>query len=134
MKDLLTPFVRYHLPALLWAAAIFAASSTPHVHLPNLPLLGWDKFVHAAVFFVLSWLVHRSLRNQTRFPAAMRHHLAATVLLVALYGGLDEIHQIFVPGRMAGLDDLAADAVGALFYAGVFRIAARRRSAPDAGI
>lgn len=27
-------------------------------------------------------------------------------------GGADEVHQMFVPGRHAGLDDLVADAIG----------------------
>jgi VanZ family protein len=40
------------------------------------------------------------------------------VLLAAgaalLIGVLDEWHQVFLPGRQAGLDDLAADVVGGL--------------------
>lgn len=36
-----------------------------------------------------------------------------SVMIIAI-GGTDEIHQIFVPGRHPGLDDLAADAIGCL--------------------
>ena len=36
------------------------------------------------------------------------------ILAAALYGGLDEIHQQFVPGRSVELSDFAADCIGAL--------------------
>jgi VanZ family protein len=35
-------------------------------------------------------------------------------LMIFGIGGADEIHQIFVPGRHAGLDDLAANISGCL--------------------
>ena len=34
-------------------------------------------------------------------------------MLTLLVGAADEIHQHFLPGRVAGLDDWLADAVGA---------------------
>jgi VanZ family protein len=39
--------------------------------------------------------------------------------MVAVYGGFDESHQMFVQGREASLGDLAADTVGG-FLAGLF--------------
>jgi VanZ family protein len=37
----------------------------------------------------------------------------AAVALLAAVGATDEIHQIFIPGRKAGLDDFAASVLGA---------------------
>jgi len=56
-------FLRYHLPPLLWAAALFVASSIPSDELP--PLVGrvWDKLLHAVAFGFLALLVERSLRH-----------------------------------------------------------------------
>ena len=75
----------------------------------------WDKLAHGTVFALL----------------ALSLGLASggggwRVLLLAfagalLVGVLDEWHQIFLPGRSAGLDDLLADAVGAAIGAMVAR-------------
>jgi VanZ family protein len=36
-----------------------------------------------------------------------------SVLLSSLYGVTDELHQAFVPGRVASIGDLVADSIGA---------------------
>ena len=67
----------------------------------------WDKLAHASVFAVLAAAVgHASGLRGWR------------MVLVAFIGagavGLaDEWHQMFLPGRSAGWDDLAADMLGA---------------------
>ena len=38
---------------------------------------------------------------------------ALVITLALLVGATDELHQSFLPGRVAGLDDWLADAVGA---------------------
>lgn len=67
----------------------------------------WDKLAHAAVFAVLALSVGLASGQRGR------RVLALAVCGALLIGVLDEWHQIFLPGRSAGLDDLAADAVGA---------------------
>ncbi|MEY8878491.1 MAG: VanZ family protein [Leptothrix sp. (in: b-proteobacteria)] len=63
----------------------------------------WDKAVHFSAYGVIAglWLV--ALRSPWQ-----------AVALTTVGGALDEIHQLFVPGRSAGLDDLSADFLGAL--------------------
>lgn len=67
----------------------------------------WDKVVHAAVFAVLA--------AAFGYASGLRGWPMVAVAMVGALGvGLvDEWHQMFLPGRSAGLDDLAADAVGA---------------------
>jgi len=90
--------------ALLWAAAIFFASS-----LADLPGSWWlslpfgDKVVHAGVFGLLGVLV---------YLATYRPRLS--FLFSSLYGVSDEIHQAFVAGRTADVRDWLADSVGAI--------------------
>lgn len=115
------PFVRSHLPVLLWAAAIFVSSSIPGVRLPETRILRLDTLLHFLVYLCLAWLINRSLHAQQRFPLPARRHLLATILLTAAYGATDEFHQLFVPGRTAAWSDLAADAGGAVVFAAVYR-------------
>ena len=66
----------------------------------------WDKVAHASVFAALAGVIGLAsgLRGWRMIVLA-----AFGALLV---GVLDEWHQVFLPGRQAGWDDLAADAVG----------------------
>lgn len=45
------------------------------------------------------------------FPKA---HLLSLFLFIFTVGIADEVHQMFVPGRHPGLDDLMADMIGGL--------------------
>lgn len=73
----------------------------------------WDKLAHAGVFALLAMALG--------YASGLR---GRAVLLLAFGGALavgavDEWHQLFLPGRSAGLDDLAADATGAALGAWV---------------
>ena len=75
----------------------------------------WDKLAHATVFAVLTTLL--ALALQGRAPdarCALRPGaaLAVAAILAGAVGVADELHQATLPGRVAGLDDLLADAVG----------------------
>lgn len=106
-------FLRYHLPPLLWAAALFAASSIPSNELP--PIVGrfWDKLLHAAAFGIFALLIDRSLRHQDRWPSLRSRSIPVAILLATFYGVTDELHQMLVPGRFSSVLDVVADAVGA---------------------
>ena len=71
----------------------------------------WDKVAHAAVFAVLAAAL--GLASGLR---GWRMVMLA-VIGALLVGALDEWHQMFLPGRQAGLNDLAADGVGGLLGA-----------------
>lgn len=111
----MTRALRAWAPALLWAAAIFFASSLPGtgVDLSG----GRDKVVHALVYLVLGLLLARAWAPR-----------AGAVLLGWLYAASDELHQALVPGRTAELADWAADALGVLAGVFLFHRVARRRS------
>lgn len=70
----------------------------------------WDKLTHCAVFALFAVLIGLAGNlDQTRRTAW---------LWLAFFGALaigaaDELHQASLPGRQAGWDDLAADALGA---------------------
>jgi len=116
-------FAGAQLPAILWGALIFTLSSIPGDSFPTLPFTISDKIVHGGIFFVFCYLVYRALRNQTRFPKLSAHSLSISLLFTALYGALDEFHQLYTPGREADILDFLADSVGGCIFAVVLVIA-----------
>jgi VanZ family protein len=109
-----------HLAPLVWAGIIFVSSSIPSDRLPPVAILGFDKLVHFGIYFVLCWLVHRSMRTQRSSPFASRFSLVLSILLTVLYGASDEFHQSLVPGRDSNVYDLISKAIGGGLYAGLY--------------
>lgn len=107
-------------PLLFWAALIFWFSSQPAESLARYPKV-WDKLAHAVVFGILGLLAHRALRHGGPVFAPKRA-LVWSVVLAALYGITDELHQALEPSgtRMASVADVAADAIGAMLGSGLY--------------
>jgi VanZ family protein len=128
-------FLKYWLPALIWMALIFSASSDVNsfAHSSRIigPLLHWlfpqmpddtmyfivlvvRKCAHLteyAVFALLLWRVLRKpVKNDPR-PWIWREARLA-LLIVALYAASDEFHQSFVPTRTALVSDVFVDTAG----------------------
>ena len=107
---------RYQLPLLLWLVIIFFLSAIPNV--PTFKfIIGPDKLAHAGIYFVLCMLSMRALYYQDVWTWGRDHALLMALLFTFLYGILDEVHQIFVPGRWADVYDVCADAFGGLLFA-----------------
>ncbi|MBW1707693.1 MAG: VanZ family protein [Deltaproteobacteria bacterium] len=102
--------------AVCWMAIIFGLSSLQDLPGPSL-FYAQDKLAHVLVFGVLGFFFSRSFRPRDENLSFTR--VLLVTLMVAVYGGFDEAHQMFVPGREASLGDLAADTVGG-FLAGIF--------------
>jgi VanZ family protein len=100
-----------HAPPLAYAALLYHLSSAPLTS--TLP--AGDKTVHVVAYAGLAGLTVRSLFFGTRWSPG--HVFSAASLLAILYGISDEWHQAFVPGRSSGVDDVIADAAGALLGA-----------------
>jgi len=109
-------FVKFQLPAVLWAAMLFVLSSLPQ--LPPVPKgpLSWDKLQHFGAYATFGLLLVRAFGGVGWKPLAVG----------VLYGGSDEVHQLFVPGRDCNLYDFVADAIGVL-ASQIFVRALRRR-------
>jgi VanZ family protein len=104
--------------ALLWALLIFILCTIPGQDIPHisfLELLRFDKFVHAAMFFVLCLLMARGFSLQTSFLFLNRHYLAISALICVAYGGSLEIIQgTWCVGRTADIYDFIANSFGVL--------------------
>ena len=108
-------FIIYWLPVILYALLIFYLSSlsTPlfkveqviSMKLPDTTLI----VLHIIEYLILSLLLYRALNN-----TKINNALTLTILITIIYGFTDEIHQLFVPGRLFSIFDLMANSFGAI--------------------
>ncbi len=125
-KKPIKTFVWYQLPALLWAVAIFLQSSKPHMYVPDFKFKWSDKFFHMLEFAILTILLFRAFKfSKLKFIQQGKYWL--TLLAGSLYGLSDEIHQSFVPGRIADPFDWLADVIGTLLV--LYFLRDRKKSA-----
>jgi len=97
------------LYALALAATVVWASGHGQVATPN--IVNFDKFAHFSVFGLLATLVLRPFRTRA---------FTWAVLIVAIFGASDEIHQSFTPGRSMDYHDWMADTAGAIVAVAVY--------------
>jgi len=102
---------KFYLPPILWAGIIFWNSSRPHVHVPKFGFQSADKLAHAAVYFILGYLIIRAVTAASRNAINWKQGLLL-IFIGILYGASDEFHQLFVPGRSADFFDWVADMFG----------------------
>jgi VanZ family protein len=121
---ILRPFIRYHLPALIYALLIFAISSLSSLSTPELDLSFQDKFYHLAEYALFGFLLYRSLRN---WKGLSRYRYGLSLLLGVFWAATDELHQYFVPGRDSSPWDLLADLLGLVGVIWICRLKESRR-------
>ena len=106
---------------VLYWIAILTATHLPEV--PSVALARQDKMAHyvayAGLAFLLSWAW--TSRGRDFLPRGMLFALA----VATLYGAVDELTQIPVPGRFGDWYDWLADMIGALTGTVVFAGAAK---------
>jgi VanZ family protein len=108
------------LTVVLSAAVLYVGGAQPvAVGLFPAP---WDKLAHLLTFAVVGMAA--GLAGGMR-GWRMALWCVAGALLV---GGMDELHQMFLPGRSASWADLAADAAGGLLGAAVLAVLGRLAS------
>jgi VanZ family protein len=105
-------------------AAIFLESSQSHV--PDLPAGLSNHTGHFLAYGALAIAALRGFAGATWTGVGARAAIFA-VALASVYGLSDEFHQRFVPNRMSGLDDWAADTLGAITAVVAVLLIARAR-------
>jgi VanZ family protein len=91
-------------------AAIYYVSS---INEPPLPEEVSDKSAHVLAYTTLGLTVVRAVAGGLPRPITWKAAALAVAITVG-YGVTDELHQLFVAGRTAAVDDLYADAAGAV--------------------
>jgi VanZ family protein len=117
-------------PAAAYMILIWALSSMSHIMISFERVPFQDKGVHFVEYGTLAVLLAHALRASAP-TRRLLWQLGLSIAFATLWGLIDEIHQAFVPGRVADAQDLLADALGAMLGACVyalFRFQMRARS------
>ena len=121
----------------VWAGAIWYASSISLDVTPPLTIIGFDKLGHFAIYAVFSYLAAHALAtlefNRPSLNRDLRDPWHGALLLTALWGWIDEIHQFWVPGRQTDPLDFVADVLGGCLGAWIALGPMRRAAANDQG-
>ncbi|WP_457652902.1 VanZ family protein [Rhodocaloribacter sp.] len=111
--------------ALGWTLAIVVALSIPGESLPDVPVLGFDKLVHLAIFAVFGWLWMAALE------APLRARTWGVLAAGLLFAALSEVYQgTLIPGRIGDVYDAVANALGLVAAVLVYRSRLRKTPAP----
>lgn len=107
-----------YIPLAFYWLVIFILTSLPGNSIPKLILGFTDKAKHFGAYLVLSFLLSFALHFQKKYDILNKYSAGFTFLIISIYGLLDEIHQIFIPGRYFEWLDFLADIIGGLI--GIF--------------
>jgi VanZ family protein len=99
------------LPAILFALLIFILSQLPAEMVPPNVFDWQDKLLH----FLVYSLFGTTLIIATAQSKNTMRRIILVILIGAAYALLDEIHQLFVPGRVCDILDWLADSLGIAF-------------------
>ena len=130
MSEPLLGLRRARLFAVLWALFLFTLTSWPSP--PEVPVVSsipnFDKVVHATLYGVEGFLLYFAIR--WRGGVSWRRALVIGAIL-AIWGTLDEIHQLWIPGRSCEVGDAVTDTVAGLAGGLAAFLWSSRRAAPE---
>ena len=92
-------------------AVISYMSSVPATDLPDLGIVGADKFAHFSEYLVLGMLLTRAMLGRG-LKISLSWTIVLSIIIAVFYAAIDEWHQVFIQGRQADIPDFAAGAAG----------------------
>jgi VanZ family protein len=92
----------------LWVLVQLTITSVPGSSVPVDVHHPWDWFVHMGMYGMLGLLLARV----GEISGWRRRHLAVVMLVVSVAAALDEVHQLYIPGRNGSAMDWLFDTVG----------------------
>lgn len=104
-------YLVYSPLAVYWVLLIFA-TSLPSSSLPETSI--GDKYLHFLAFWELGVLLSLTIYVQEKYAGLKKFYGLFGLLAASLYAVIDEVHQLFIPGRYCDILDVAADIAGAV--------------------
>jgi VanZ family protein len=109
-----------YFPLIIYWIILFIATTLPSNELPNMHVS--DKIEHFSAYFILSVLLNLTMMFQGKYLLLKRKAWLFTILIIITYAGLDEVHQLFIPGRDCEFLDWVSDSSGVLLGIGLVRL------------
>ncbi len=109
-----------YFPLILYWLILFVATTLPSSDLPKTGVS--DKVEHFTAYMILAVFLNLTLMFQNKYPKLKKKAWLYTLLFVLTYAALDELHQLFIPGRDCDLLDWMSDASGVLLGLGFVKI------------
>jgi VanZ family protein len=106
-------FLYLYAPLTIYWLALFIGTTLPTDEIPQL-FNSQDKFEHLFAYFGLAVMVYLWLHFQNKKLLLKRNALLFSIIIVLTYAALDELHQMYIPGRVCDIFDWTADAIGGL--------------------
>jgi len=125
---------RARVAAIAWGLFLLALTSWPSP--PEVPIVSSipnvDKCVHAVLYGVEGFLLYLAVA----WPAPRRFSWLRALVIgaaLAVWGTLDEVHQIWIPGRSMEAGDAVTDAAAGFAGAVIASAVSARRSREELG-
>ena len=99
-----------YISLILYWLTLIIATSLPSKDMPNIKLN--DKIEHLLAYFILGILFNLSILFQDKIKTLKENAFISSIFLLMIYAILDELHQIFIPGRDSSFIDWSADTIG----------------------
>ena len=112
--------VLVYLPLVFYWMLLFTLTSLPTQSVPAVGVS--DKVEHFLAYFGLSFLLYMALLFQKKSKNFKKYALLLTLSISFIYGIIDEVHQLLIPGRSCEFNDFIADLLGAIFGLIVIKI------------
>jgi VanZ family protein len=103
--------VYVYIPLAVYWIIIFTLTTLPGKDIPNIGIS--DKIEHATAYCFLAILVNLTFIIQDKYSILKLRSYLYTLILIAIYAALDELHQLFIPTRDCDIKDWIADVIGA---------------------
>ena len=116
----MTTYLLYHAPWQLLMIAIFVQSSISYIKLPDIGIDWLDKILHFLCYGILGLLMARSFLI-SKYKKYQNKYWQWSIIFCSLYGLSDEIHQRFIPGRLASFSDWLADTLGVVIFILIYK-------------
>lgn len=104
-------FLYYHLPVIVYGAAILMVSSIPNLKSPELRILAADKVAHGLEYALFALLAYRSFSHLTG-ETRQNFTLFLSLALILIFALVDEYLQSWTPGRHPEVMDYLFDILG----------------------
>ena len=101
-----------NIPLIVYWLILFVLTSLPSKSAITIGVS--DKIEHFGAYGILASVLYVNLYFQKKFKKLNKYPGTFTLIFASLYGVMDELHQLFVPGRTADILDWTADFLGVM--------------------